>query len=242
MKLLIDAGNTRIKWAVANRFDDKIVASGILSDDWSILAEFIGEIESAWVSCVAGELILTDLGAKVHAYFAVELHVVKVSASAAGMINNYADLNRLGVDRWLAALGARFLVSKGALVVIDAGTAVTVDLVSAENCFEGGVILPGFAVMHDALLERTAGIESHRQPVASVIGKATHDCVNSGVQYGLIGAIERVVAEICSIVESGSPRLLIMGGDADVIVADTKLDVELQSNMIFYGLMLVSKT
>jgi len=137
-------------------------------------------------------------------------------------------------------LGARSIVSRGALIVIDAGTAITIDLVSAENSFEGGVILPGFETMHDSLLGRTAGIESDRQAVESVLGKNTRDCVNAGVQYGLIGAIERIVAEISAGISSDSLRLLIMGGDANVIVANSELEVELQLDMIFCGLMLLS--
>ena len=164
-----------------------------------------------------------------------------MSPRAAGMTNNYADLERLGVDRWVAALGARSLVPHGALIVIDAGTAVTIDLVSTDNSFEGGAILPGFAIMHDALTGRTAGIESNRQPVTSAIGKNTRDCVNSGIQYGLIGAIERLVCEIAASVDGRAPRLLITGGDAQTIVANSKLEVELQSDIMFHGLMLLSQ-
>jgi len=171
----------------------------------------------------------------------LEAHIISVAQHALGMANNYEDSSKLGVDRWVAALGARFVAAEGALIVIDAGTAVTIDLVSSNNQFEGGVILPGFSIMHDALLGRTAGIESSRQAVVSVIGKNTRDCVNAGVQYGLIGAIEKIICEIISLTSDEKPRLLIMGGDAEAIVAGSKLDLELQSDMIFYGLMQLSK-
>ncbi len=238
MRLLIDAGNTRIKWAVARNSVNDIVASGVVDDNWSELADFVGVIESACLSCVASESVSDRLSDQVQARFGVTLKVVSVSASAAGMINNYADLARLGVDRWVAALGARYLFPEGALIVIDAGTAITIDVISLSNHFEGGVILPGFGAMHDALLGRTAGIDSKRREVSSVIGRNTRDCVNAGVQYGLIGAVERVVDEMRLVLGQDSPRILLMGGDAHVIVADSKLKVELQSSLIFYGLML----
>ena len=95
--------------------------------------------------------------------------------------------------------------------------------------------------MHDALLERTAGIDSYRQPVDSVVGKNTRECVNSGVQYGMVGAIERIVAEMRAILGDAPPRVMVMGGDASAITAYSNLKVELQSNMIFNGLMLLSK-
>ena len=242
MRLLIDAGNTRIKWAVADNAQDLIVVSGVVLDgDWSGLDVFVGKIESALLSCVAAAVTMDAIAIQVKQQFSVQLRVVNVSSRALGMVNGYADLDLLGVDRWVAALGARSLVNSGALIVVDAGTAVTIDLVSADNRFEGGVILPGLIAMHDALLGRTAGIESYLEAVVSVIGKNTRECVNSGIQYGLVGAIERVVAEILSTLESDDTRLLIMGGDANLIVVNSDLKFELQSNMIFYGLMLLSK-
>ncbi len=241
MRLLLDVGNMRVKWALAHNSTDEVVDSGVLADDWSDLACFAGEIDSVWVSCVASSSVLESLKSKVQQYFEIACNVVTVSSEKAGMKNNYADLRKLGVDRWVAALGARSVAPKGALIVIDAGTAVTIDLVSAKNCFEGGVILPGFTTMHDALIGRTARIESHRTPVHSVIGKNTRDCVNSGVQYGLIGAIERVVFEIAVELEKEQPRIILTGGDAEAIAAGSKLEVELQSNIIFHGLMLLSK-
>lgn len=242
MRLLIDAGNTRIKWAVASSANNDILANGVVVRDWDDLSDYAGKIESAWLSCVASQSVLDGIINKIETNFGVEVHVAEVSANAAGLVNNYADLEKLGVDRWVAAMGARYLVKNGALIVIDAGTAITIDLVSAADCFEGGVILPGFASMHDVLLKRTAGIDSFRQSVDSVIGKNTRECINSGVQFGLVGAVERVVSEICETLPNSTPRVLIMGGDADVIAVNSKLKlkVELQLHMIFYGLMLLS--
>jgi type III pantothenate kinase len=251
MRLLIDAGNSRIKWAVAGAQVDSVIEHGVIVDDWSVLIEYVGKLDSAWLSCVASEQIRNAISSQVDDLFGFKPHVVAVTASVAGMVNVYQDLDKLGVDRWVAALGGRWLVSQGDLIIIDAGTAVTIDLVSAKNRFEGGVILPGFAIMHDALLGSTAGIQSQPAEAGSVIGKNTQECVNAGVQFGLLGAIERIVAELCSVIgaqqsNSGSmakvPRLLIMGGDAAKIVAGSDLDLELQSHMIFYGLMLLSKT
>jgi type III pantothenate kinase len=260
MKLLIDAGNTRIKWALAEDQADplieggisqvSIVENGVIDRDWFALTNYVGKVESVWLSCVASKQVRDLISSQVEELFGLQAHIATVSADAAGMVNSYRDLSKLGVDRWLAALGARAIVDEGDLIVIDAGTAVTIDLVSAENRFEGGVILPGFATMHDALLGRTAGIQSQPSEIESVIGRNTRDCVNSGAQFGLLGAIERVVAEMIDVVHARSrhsgfaskaPRLLIMGGDADRLVDGSSLDRELQSHLIFYGLMLISK-
>ena len=128
--------------------------------------------------------------------------------------------------------------------MVDAGTAVTIDLVSAANRFEGGVILPGFVTMHDALLGRTAGVESEFHQVSSVVGRNTSECVNAGAQFGLIGAVEKVVSEMSKSatlgIDGGEPRILVMGGDAKAIIGGTSMKVELQPDMIFNGLILLS--
>lgn len=241
MKLLIDAGNMRIKWAIASVEEDQIIANGVLDSDWSALAPYAKTITSVWVSCVANSAVLEEIRNSVRQLCVLELNEVSVSSEVAGLRNNYHDLARLGVDRWVAALGARQLVDSGNLIVIDAGTAVTVDLVTAKNSFEGGAILPGFEIMHDALVGRTAGIESKRQAVKSVVGKNTRDCVNSGVHFGLIGAIERVVEEMQISLKDNRVRILMTGGDAEIIASNSKLNVELQSDLMFHGLMLLSK-
>ena len=248
MKLLIDAGNTRIKWALSDPLRNNIVKRGVFESSFDGVES--DAVDSVWVSSVASESVLQELNAHVSTKFSLESNVVKVTPELAGMINRYEDLPRLGVDRWVAALGARSIYPQGSLIVVDAGTAVTIDLISSVNEFEGGVILPGFVSMHDALLGRTAGVKSERHIVNSVLGRNTQDCVNAGVQYGLIGAIDRVVSEMISL--SGERthnsnkgaldncRVLLMGGDADVILAATSLEVKLQSDMIFNGLMLIS--
>lgn len=247
MKLLLDAGNTRTKWAIADSNSDQLLDRGAFDRGAHVssiaqLSHF--DIDSAWVSCVASEHVLADLKQGVKEHFSLSLNEAIVEQEATGMLNNYADLARLGVDRWVAALGARSIYPQGALIVVDAGTAVTIDLVSSDNRFEGGVILPGFVTMHDALLGRTAGIRSEFHQVTSVIGRNTSECVNAGAQFGLIGAIEKVVSEMGKSAilnaDDGEPQILVMGGDAKAIIDGTSMKVELQSDMIFNGLMLLS--
>jgi len=242
MKLLLDAGNTRTKWAIADSNGVELLERGVLEAGIAELAQF--DFDSAWVSCVASEQVIATLKQDVREHFSLNLNEAIVERNADGMLNNYADLARLGVDRWVAALGARSIYRQGALIVVDAGTAVTIDLISSANRFEGGVILPGFVTMHDALLGRTAGVESEFRQVASVVGRNTSECVNAGAQFGLIGAVEKVVSEMSASEllseDEGEPQILVMGGDAKAIVAGTSMKVELQSDMIFKGLMLLS--
>src|SRR5205814_3927690 len=113
--------------------------------------------------------------------------------------------DRVGLDRLAAAVAARFLASEGRqppdtirpAIVIDAGTAITVDLVSADGAFEGGVILPGFRLTAEALAAGTnqlplATFTGQDQP-PPVVGKHTEGAIRSGLFWGAVGAVREVI-------------------------------------------------
>ena len=237
MKLLIDIGNTRIKWMLVG---DQLVVKGF-DDDWSELEKHQGDILSVWISCVGKRSTLAETVKRVKALCCVEPNVASVTTKLGLLVNQYKDLDRLGVDRWVVAVGARALHANGNLIIVDAGTAVTIDCVDAEHNYLGGAILPGFAMMHDSLVGRTAGISSQRQEVLNVIGENTQECVNSGAHFGLVGAIERVVSEIRLRLRGGHVTLLITGGDAEVVVAASCLPFSYQANLLFDGLICLSE-
>lgn len=237
MKLLIDIGNTRVKWAL---IDQQILVKGD-ADDWSALEKHKDAIHSAWISCVGNDSIFKKVAKQVREICGIKPFSVKVTSSACGLVNQYKNLERLGVDRWIAAIGARALRPSGELIVIDVGTAVTIDCVDAKSNYLGGVILPGFAMMHDSLVGQTAGISSLRQDTVGVIGKNTQECVNAGAHYGLVGAIERVVSEMQADLGSESMDLLITGGDAGLVIASSHLPFDHQANLLFDGLIAVSE-
>jgi type III pantothenate kinase len=256
MKLLIDIGNTRSKWALCEACGD-ILERGFLGDAvlFSDDAQVLGlkpRVEQVWVSCVGNVDSLIAVTEMVRSEFALTPFVVEVESQFESLCNNYKDRQLLGVDRWVAAIGARSYVSSGAVIIVDAGTAATIDVISSDNAFEGGVILPGMEMMHDSLVGRTAGIDSELSRVGSVIGKTTRECVNAGVQYGLVGAIERVISEMLVMLDKpliDKPRLrgcgatttiVICGGDADRIQALTSLPMQRCPDLIFRGLHLIS--
>lgn len=244
MRLLIDIGNTRAKWAITT-FQGFIQARGVLAQSGvferdSLLDGLLDGIQEAWVSCVGKPEALERVVSMVKSELNLDVSISIVEPHLGELSNGYNDLQRLGVDRWVAALGARSVVPEGALIIVDAGTAVTVDLVSSDNVFEGGVILPGLTMMHDSLVGKTAGISSELRAADSVVGKTTQECVNAGVLFGLVGAIERVVAEISEESNEVDIRLLICGGDAMKVQANSKLPLILNSDLIFHGLNLMS--
>ena len=155
--LLIDLGNTAIKWRLANA--EGLLDSGGSVSDVSSLCKAI-EAENwgmAGLASVASGAADAELIAALTASGATALHRATAQSACLGLVSSYAEPERMGVDRWLAMLAAH-ADYEGALCVIDAGTAVTVDLVSAEGVHEGGYILPGADLMRRALSNETGRI------------------------------------------------------------------------------------
>ncbi len=242
MLLLLDAGNTRLKWAIADKARTIAESGAIEYFDFDDVLQRLAVNQcftAVLVSSVAGDdrnRLLTEICKK---HLNHEPEFVCVNESDCGIQNNYQALDRLGVDRWVAAMGAANRVGVNRIIV-DAGTAVTIDIVDADNTFLGGVILPGSKLMHDSLVGETAGIDSMRQPVSSVVGTTTVECVNSGVLYGLAGAIDRVIAEIFALKSDDRPwQVLLCGGDANWVQSQLKTELPKTHtpHLLFLGLL-----
>ena len=248
MRLFFDIGNTRLKWALDNGgvFEH---SGGVAhqSFDLSELEACLnqeGEVQSVWASSVAASDLQKQLESWVNRFLGQQVNWVAVDAVRSGVRNCYEDLAKLGVDRWMAVLGAsQFRKTSGdensPVIVIDAGTAVTVELLDIDNHYRGGVILPGLVLMHDSLVGRTQGIDSVMVDVVGVIGQNTQQCVNSGVRNGLLGAIERVIREICELlgcVES-DVLLLLTGGDAGFVNENSNLEFIVLPHLVLNGLV-----
>jgi type III pantothenate kinase len=189
-------------------------------------------------SIVAGEGIRRRAEAQLEIWD-VEPRWVVPSASACGVTNGYDHPNRLGVDRWVALIGARQrLLARGTpkpALVVMVGTAVTVDAIDADGRFLGGLILPGFGLMLRALEMGTAGL---KVPTGDVVDfpKNTSDALMSGGAAALAGAIERQHRRLVQV--TGASALLLMTGGAAVKLAPlVHPPFEIVDSLIFEGLL-----
>ena len=241
MNLLIDIGNTRTKWLL--QADGLSQVRGALGNQELESLDFTGfRVSSAIASCVANERVFDLIAQQVQDQLGIDLQRAVVSESEGGLINAYRRRDQLGVDRWLAAIGAHHIVRDRTLVVVDAGTAVTVDLVSRDNVFQGGVILPGVRLMQESLIGNTAKIASEPVDVTSVVGQTTQECVNAGAQYGIAGAIEKLVKEMVAWLDaeiSDEPVVLLCGGDAERLSALLAVEHRVEPDLVFGGLSVV---
>lgn len=208
-KFLFDCGNTCIKFAL---FTEEQGLSQHQFIDYSILHSFVKKLfvlypmpDEIKISSVTRterlETLLTNI-----AEFTDIPPTIAVSQSAAfGLTNQYDQAQTLGIDRWLAMLAAWDIYHESTLVV-DLGTALTIDYITADGKFEGGLILPGLKSLRDALLKDTAIRNIPELPYTNELGHNTSACISSGIHYAIVGsilALHQSLPDVKSVVLSG---------------------------------------
>ncbi len=213
MLLLIDAGNTRIKWALA----DDGAPLGAWSASGAVAHAEVNHLPASWQGqSITRALVANVAGNKLRDQLQLMIPTTAITWFAAqaqlnGMRNRYRNPAQLGCDRFAAALGARALAPGQALIVATCGTATTIDAVSASGEFLGGMILPGLGLMASALAHNTAQLPliGAGAGLPAVFADNTDDAILSGCLSAQAGAIERACAlhhaEQC-IVSGGAGR------------------------------------
>lgn len=232
MILLIDAGNTRIKWCA--RDATQSLANGALfhADLERLAQELPSDIRftRALGANVAGPSIARRIEDALQP-LGMAVEWITPTASCAGVRNAYALPERLGADRWAALVGAHAL-HQGAALVVMAGTATTIDVLHADGRFAGGVILPGEYLMREALARQTAQLElADGRFVATP--SSTADAIVSGCRLAQLGAIERMFAHIAARPDA---LCLLGGGGAENLAADLALPVRRVDDLVLRGL------
>ncbi len=218
--LLVDAGNTRIKWA--RLADGQLAAShAAVHGTWGaaqyarrLIGASAGTLERILVSSVAAPAVNAALQAAARR-FKVRIEFVKVPRRGSGVTVGYLEPWRLGVDRFVSLVGARHLFPALPLCVVSIGTAMTVDLLNAQGRHLGGAILPGPDLMVEALLTQTYGIRRRAQggprQSSGPFGRSTRDAIREGARYAAAAAIGRLVEEAVPRVHR-PPLVLLTGG------------------------------
>lgn len=235
MKLLVDLGNTRLKWAVHDGAG--LVAQGAAEhDDIATL----GATWSAWplAAAWAASVARPELAARVEAACPVPLTWVRSQRQLLGVNNHYRDPSEQGADRWLAVLAARALQA-GDLVVACAGTALTVEALSADGDYLGGLILPGRGLMLQSMARGTAQLD---RPAGAWDGfpQGTEDAIASGVIEAQVGAIERMRQRLAARHGGSLPTLILTGGDAVHLLPHVAAPARIVDNLVILGLLRVA--
>lgn len=247
MILVIDVGNTRLKWAwlTSTGVSDQqaVVHRDVKRDIWTpALFATTQKPSRVLVSNVAGaamQKLLTSLSRK---KFGVTPEFITATDHFGDLKSGYLDPELLGADRWLALVGA-WTRAHSALCVVDAGTAVKVDSVDASGQHLGGLIVPGIHMMREALLKRTAGIATaaeHSSPsMAGILANNTIGAVSRGGVFALAGMAD-LAAEMIESDTGVKPKLYITGGDAALITATMRQHGEVVPDLVLQGLAVVA--
>lgn len=224
MHLIIDAGNTRIKWACLPTFAplpelSAFKANACFTQTWlnadiatqqsSALASAVLQAEQVWVSNVAGELCWQAL---CHLPSRAKFHRIHAQAEYLGLHNHYMPPAQLGVDRWLTSMAVWHYVGQSALVV-SAGTAFTIDAIQvhamASNAkqahFLGGTIQPGLALMWQSLQQGTAQLSMPMSTIPTSQSHAEH--ASSARRIGFAQQTEDAMLQGCQLAMLGAVRL-----------------------------------
>jgi type III pantothenate kinase len=236
-RLVLDAGNTRVKWALVH--DGVFVANGAVpTQDPDALAEAWRALSLQGVrslACsVASPMVRDRIGALVSAHTATDVVWFASTERCAGVYNRYERPTQLGADRWAALVGARARTDDP-VVVVNAGTAITVDALASTGEFLGGLILPGVGVMLDALAQRTAGLQS-RPGRFSDFPRNTADAMTSGALDAAAGAVGRMVGRLAAR-EGAMPGVLLSGGSAPTLVSGMPEGTLRVEHLVLEGLL-----
>jgi type III pantothenate kinase len=242
--LLVDLGNARLKWALSAQGSWRTGVMAAPGRDLSTeLSRAWGEVESPQrvvISNVAGDEPLHVIERWASEHWSARWHVVHAEAECLGVKNTYRDPSQLGADRWAALIAARGLTASAACVV-DCGTAVTLDTLSEEGKFLGGVIFPGLTLLRQSLVGGTKEIKQVDGDDSRCFARTTADGVATGTLYGLAGAIDRVMDEFQQGLGSAM-QIYLTGGDAPRLAPRLGHAVTQLPDLVLRGLARIAGT
>jgi type III pantothenate kinase len=243
MILVIDVGNTRLKWAWLTNTglsdQQAVVHRDAKPGIWTTALFDSGQRpQRVLVSNVAGPAMAKTLARLTRKNFRVDIEFVTAGREFHGLTSGYLDPSLLGADRWLGLIGA-WTKARTALCVVDAGTAVKVDSVDSNGQHLGGLIAPGIHMMREVLMSNTSDIAkaafNSTPSLAGVLANNTIAAVSRGAVFALAGMADRA----CEVIEQSTgtrPKLFITGGDASMISGTIRTRGEIVPDLVLRGL------
>lgn len=278
--LLIDAGNSRVKWALADasgvlvrngRFahspesnadqqnglgavrsaaDDRPAATTAhevdAPADWATLPMPRG----VWISNVAGAAVADRLQTLLDARWpSLPRTFVRARARQCGVVNGYGTPERLGSDRWAGLIGAHAAFPGEPLLIATLGTATTLEALTADGLFVGGMIAPGWSLMMRSLGEHTAQLptleaDASGAPAGEALARHwfatdTRHAITAGSLLAQAGLIERAWRELCR-AWGKEVRLVLGGGAAERVSASLGVPHTRHDALVLSGLALIA--
>jgi len=241
MKVLVDIGNTRIKWCIDY---GKGVEHAQAIEHYN--AGFINHIKQAWEIIDTPEILaIASVSKKQVAEQLIELGktlwpnvsavLAKSSAQDFSIKNAYPQANKLGVDRWLGLIALQHYYP-GNSCIVDCGTAITIDVLNQNGQHLGGLISPGLQTMKDSLFKQTEDLSIVNRQYPIGLANFTESAIYSGTLYAAAGLVEKVIADLCT-----CQTIVLTGGDAQLLAQHIEFESILEPDFILKGLSLYCK-
>ena len=234
--LQLDVGNSAAKWRLVREGD--VLARGVadLEETASIAKALPAQASphAVWVSSVASATVNGQLQQALEKSLGMAPWFAETPARTGSLVNSYAEPSKMGVDRWLAMLGAQTRFPTQALLVVDVGSAMTIDLVAEDGRHEGGYIIPGPMLMERALLLDTDRVRFEEDiDYRLAPGRSTAEAVRHGIALAQVGAVLAV--------PDLNQRILAMtGGGATVLSHLLGGSGQLVPDLVFEGLAVMA--
>tara|TARA_Y100001936_G_scaffold253666_1_gene319890 strand:- start:4650 stop:5393 length:744 start_codon:yes stop_codon:yes gene_type:complete len=237
--MAIDSGNTHVKWGIhdgANWIKQgsfTLTQTILTQKEWQKLPE-PNKIIISNVSNIEAKEILS----KLLSYWKIKPKWITARAYQCGVQNYYTDPSLLGSDRWAALIAAWNYQKKGCLVV-DTGTAMTVDTLSDTGEFLGGIIVPGFELMREALTTNITTLQNYEGKFSNFPNN-TADAIYSGTIHALAGTVKSM-SNLLSITLGHIPKCIISGGASKQLLSKLNMEANVIDNLVLEGLVLIAK-
>jgi len=244
--LVIDAGNSTIKWARSVADGTRFLGGGVEAQARDPLRAAVLDkhLTAQWITppplaaygvCVADdvtrlaiEYAVRSAGSPEIRWFGAQRHFEgRGVAHTVALLNGYRDPLQLGADRWHAMIAACAKYPDESLIVVSSGTATTVDCVRAgplaAAIFVGGVIAPGYDLMRESLARGTAQLPlADLRTEVNGYPRSTSDAIAGGVHYAQVGLVENIARQFAAELDGegkDAPRLLLSGGRGRALLA-----------------------
>ncbi|NVJ62005.1 MAG: type III pantothenate kinase [Gammaproteobacteria bacterium] len=265
MILLIDVGNSNIKWAFASqegsilrRYHAPLIPEAC-DETGKVLRKLVSKVTLEQITTGLHQISTEDTSialSSVRRDVAVQLlhsfpdhhfYEAKTLKEFNGLTNSYSEPMLMGIDRWLAMVGARQLTQGQSFLVVDSGTATTLDHVNEKGLHTGGYIIPGLNTQISSLLQSTDQVKAvfDDNIMSNKLGQSTQECVVNGVLAQTLSVIESTHRALNA---SMPTKLLLTGGAGRVLFNQlTKYFSALKSNceyideLVFYGLFIMQQ-
>ena len=237
--LLIDVGNTRLKWATARSRGSIRIAGEIATKDAT----------SAWVNALARKfpgqkLVLASVVPRLVPAFRRAFSERQVEVSAIlpelGLRFHYPKPTELGADRLAAAVAAHAWGHHPAIIVA-CGTATAFTVLDAKGRLCGGVIAPGLQTQLTTLLGATAQLPATAlRPPRGALARSTQNAIRAGVVLNFQGGVKEIIHQLTRSLPRGRhPHILVTGGNARYLAKKPGFPCQLRPLLILEGLRIM---